>query len=251
MEPEDLLNYENEPEIMQKIGSEKIYYSDKIVKRKKAFFGKDQERNLLITNTAIYNFKKKEIKRRIKLEDLYGITYARDTNQFVIHFNENDYDYLLISENRDKIICFLQYLYEKIKGADLLFSIKNDKDLTKYVVTKSERRKNPYLFKLDKNELTPIKEFFKDSGIEFEENNNNNYNNYGNDSQEQEKPKGFQMIGMPMPGAPRMPRGLIIHLNQNLQKKNLLQKKKFLHHNQNHSQKQNLKSKKNLQKKQK
>ena len=47
MEPEDLLNYENEPEIKQKIGSEKIYYSDKIVKRKKAFFGKDQERNLI------------------------------------------------------------------------------------------------------------------------------------------------------------------------------------------------------------
>ncbi len=54
MEPEDLLNYENEYEIKRKLGNEKIYYTDKIVKRKKGFFTKDQDRNLLITNIAIY-----------------------------------------------------------------------------------------------------------------------------------------------------------------------------------------------------
>ena len=159
MEPEDLLNYENEYEIKRNIGNEKIYYTDKIVKKKgflKGLFTKDQDRNLLITNIAIYNIKKTEIKRRAKIEDLYGITYSRESNQFVIHFNENDYDYLLISENRDKIIAFLEYLYENIKNQKLLFSIRDDKDLTKFVVTKSERRKNPYLFKLDQNTLIPI-----------------------------------------------------------------------------------------------
>ena len=34
MEPEDLLNYENEYEIKRKLGNEKIYYTDKIVKKK-------------------------------------------------------------------------------------------------------------------------------------------------------------------------------------------------------------------------
>lgn len=33
MEPEDLLNFENDPQIKQKLGNEKIMYSDKIQKR--------------------------------------------------------------------------------------------------------------------------------------------------------------------------------------------------------------------------
>lgn len=115
MEPEDLLNFENDPQIKQKLGNEKIMYSDKIQKKKFGFFGKFQDRNLLITNKAIYNFKKTEIKRRIKIEDLYGITYSRQSSEFILHFNENDYDYLFKSENRDKIILLLQHLYEGLK----------------------------------------------------------------------------------------------------------------------------------------
>ena len=97
MEPEDLLNFENDEKIKQKLGNEKIMYSHKIQKKKFWFFGKFQDRILLITNKAIYNFKKTEIKRRIKIEDLYGITYSRQSNEFILHFNENDYDYLFKS----------------------------------------------------------------------------------------------------------------------------------------------------------
>lgn len=144
MEPEDLLNYENDPTITSKIGDEKIYYSDKIEKYsfgKISFLSHFQKRNLLITNIAIYNFKDNEIKRRIKIEDLYGITYSSSSNQFALHFNQNDYDYLYQSENRDKIIALLQNLYVKKKNQDILFCVKQDRELTKYVVTKKERKK--------------------------------------------------------------------------------------------------------------
>ena len=198
MEPEDLLNYENDPTITSKIGDEKIYYSDKIEKYsfgKISFLSHFQKRNLLITNIAIYNFKDNEIKRRIKIEDLYGITYSSSSNQFALHFNQNDYDYLFQSENRDKIIALLQNLYVKKKNQDILFCVKQDRELTKYVVTKKERKKNPYSFKFDKNELTPIKDFLDgvatgDSNQEFNqdyEEENNNENNYQEQYQEQEQ----------------------------------------------------------------
>ena len=111
MEPEDNLNFENDTEMKKKLGNEKIFYSGKIIKRNiEKIFNKDQERSLLITNIAIYNIKKTEIKRRIKIEDLYGITYSKESNQFILHFNQNDYDYLFKSDNRNKIIIILQVL---------------------------------------------------------------------------------------------------------------------------------------------
>ena len=155
----DFLNWENNQEITTKIGNEKIIFSDKI--KKKAFFPLFQDRNILITNKAVYFSKKIELKKRINIEYLYGITYSNRTNQFVIHFDENCFDFLILSEKRDKIIRLLNDLYEEIKKKELLFSIKPDSDLSKYVVFKKEKKTNPHLCKLDKNDLYPIKEFLK------------------------------------------------------------------------------------------
>ena len=110
MAPEDLLNYENDQDMLKKIGNEKIYYSDKIEKYKFGFFAHFQKRNLVITEQAIYSFKNTDIKRRIKIEELYGITYSKLSNQFVVHLDQNDYDYILQSDNREKIILLLQNL---------------------------------------------------------------------------------------------------------------------------------------------
>ena len=155
----DFLNWENNQEITTKIGNEKIIFSDKI--KKKAFLALFQDRNILITNKAVYFSKKIELKKRINIEYLYGITYSNGTNQFVIHFDENCFDFLILSEKRDKIIRLLNDLYEEIKKKELLFSIKPDSDLSKYVVFKKEKKTNPHLCKLDKNDLYPIKEFLK------------------------------------------------------------------------------------------
>ena len=94
----------------------------------------------MITNKAVYFSKKIELKKRINIEYLYGITYSNRTNQFVIHFDENFFDFLLLSEKRDKIIRLLNDLYEEIKKKELLFSIKPDSDLSKYVVFKKEKK---------------------------------------------------------------------------------------------------------------
>ena len=163
IEINDYLHFADNSNINQKIGDEKIVFTDKI--QKIAFeklFSKNQERNLLITNLAIYLFKEFEIKRRIKIENLKAITVSKISEQFIIHCNQNDYDYLFIYKARKTIIKTLQNIFEALTGKDLLFCQKNDKDLSKFVVGKKERTMNPYLFKIEQSELTSIKDYLYD-----------------------------------------------------------------------------------------
>ena len=134
----DKLNYEDNSEIKEKIGDENIYFSDKVNKiNTSSFFTKNQERNFLITDQAIYNFKGTEIKRRLQIENIKGITIAKLSDEFIIHGNENEYDYLFVSSERKKIINILQAVYETLTHKNLFFCIKNDSSLSKFLVTKN------------------------------------------------------------------------------------------------------------------
>ena len=160
----DRLKFEENPLIKEKIGDESIYFSAKIRKINTSILTKKQERNILITDKALYNFKGVELKRRIKIEDLKCITIAKLSDEFIIHGNENEYDYLYISEERKKIINLIQTVYETLTQKNLLFCIKNESSLSKYLVTKKERKKTPMAFKIDKRELMSIKEFMDSDG---------------------------------------------------------------------------------------
>ena len=164
VEVEDKLNFQDNPAIKNKIGDEQIYFSDKIQKKTVEMFSKTQERNMVLTDLALYNFKGTEIKRRIKIEDLKAITISTISNQFILHCNQNEYDYLYIYPDRKKITKMLQNVYETKTGKDLLFCKKAEKDLSKFVVSKKERTKNPYLFKIEQHELTSIKDYIDGGG---------------------------------------------------------------------------------------
>ena len=122
---------------------------------------KIQERILVITDLSLYNIHGIKIKRKLKIEDLKGITVSKTSNKFIIHCNQNEYDYLLVYGNRKKLIKILHSLYESLTSKDLLFCQKNEKDLSKFVVTKKERTKNPFLFKIEQSELTSIKDYIE------------------------------------------------------------------------------------------
>ena len=164
IERNDKLNLEEKPLIKEKLQDENIYFSDKVQKKNLSVFTKVQDRIFVISDVAVYNFKGNELKRRIKIEDLKGITISKLSDQFIIHGNQNEYDYLFISNKRTEIINTLQNVYETLTGKQLLFCIKNDKDLSKLVVTKKERKKSPNLFKIEKKELMSIKEFIDSDG---------------------------------------------------------------------------------------
>ena len=163
VECDDSLNFNNDEEVKGIIGDETIYFTDVIEKVRDVIFGSRQQRNLIITNEGIYNLKGKILKRKIEIKNLKGITISKISDQFILHGNQNEYDYLFDSQKRIKIIELLQTLFQSITHKNLIFSIKNEKDLYKYVVTKKERAKQPTLFKIDPKDFMSINEFL-DSG---------------------------------------------------------------------------------------
>ena len=121
------------------IREEIIQFSDKIKKINP--YGFKQERNFLLTDKAIYNLKKNILKRRIDYKAIDGITVSKITDEFVIHCKDTDYDYHFITPRRKTIIEIIAKFYKIINQIDLeLFEI-NNKSLSSYVTTKSEKLK--------------------------------------------------------------------------------------------------------------
>ena len=163
--PEDNLNFKNDAEIKAILSHEDIYYSGNIIKVRQGIFKSNQERVILITDKAIYNLKVKEKKRRIEMENIAGITISKLSDQFIIHCKNEEYDYLYLSPNRFKIIEILETVYEATVQNELLFYIANEKDLTKYVINKAERKKNKEAkLKIEPKQLMSIKEFIESGG---------------------------------------------------------------------------------------
>ena len=118
---------------------EEIQLSDKITKINNR--GWKQERYILITDKAIYNLKKLNLKRRIDFKTIMGITINQATNEFVIHCNDIDYDYHYISNRLKIILEIISKYYQIINEVELPFFVLNKKSLSEYVTTKKEKEK--------------------------------------------------------------------------------------------------------------
>ena len=119
----DFLNFEKDNYIKTNITKdEEIQFSDKITKINKS--GWKQGRYLLITDKAIYNLKSKTLKRRIVYKTVMGLTLAKQSEEFVIHCEDNDYDYHYIYSNRPLIVELISKNYQIVKNEELkLFEI--------------------------------------------------------------------------------------------------------------------------------
>ena len=129
---------------------EEIQFSDKIDKINK--YGWKQERNIIITNKAIYNLKKFELKRRIDLKTLIGITISKNSEEFVIHCSNSDYDYQYSSQRRNIIIEIISRNYELIIQKEVNLYELSDKSLNQYVTTKDEKEKQISYTRMPKKE---------------------------------------------------------------------------------------------------
>ena len=118
---------------------EEIQFSDKIFKINK--YGWKQERNIIITDKAIYNLKKLSLKRRIDYKTIMGITINKLTDEFVIHCSDLDYDYQYISHRIKTIIEIVAKNYEIINETELKLFELNQKNLNSFVTTKKEKEK--------------------------------------------------------------------------------------------------------------
>ena len=59
---------------------------------------------MLLTDKAIYNLKKLSLKRLIDYKTIIGMTLSWQSNEFVIHCEDIDYDYHYISSRKKMIV---------------------------------------------------------------------------------------------------------------------------------------------------
>lgn len=114
----DYLDIKSSPQL---VNNEEVYFSTVITK-----FNDDgyrQERNLVLTDQAIYNFKSKTIKRRVQYEKLEAITKSTNSSEFLFHIKgENDYRFSSFNR-RNEIIETVLFILCSVRKLAKTFKI--------------------------------------------------------------------------------------------------------------------------------
>ena len=155
----DNLNWANDKEILPILNGEKLYFSGMITKIN--HYGMSQERSIILTDKALYNMKKKSLRRKITYTDIRGITYSKLTYEFVIHGNDDEYDYQYIHQDRNLIICFIAIFYQALAFKPIQLCEVEEKTLKNYVTQKKEKKKDYSFSKMDPKFLIDTADFIK------------------------------------------------------------------------------------------
>ena len=196
---QDALNWNMDKDITKIIGNEIIYYTNKIHKINS--YSMKQERFLLLTDHCLYNIQNKSVKRKMKYEEMLGITFSSATSEFVVHANKG-HDFHFLSTDRLLIIYIIAKCYEKLFNKPLILCKVKDKSLKQYVTTKKEKRKDSNISKLNDENIIDTLTFLidndpfeknkrskkeentsKSTNIQHNETNNNNKIIFSNDNQ--------------------------------------------------------------------
>ena len=165
----DNLNWANDKEILPILNGEKLYFSGYITKIN--HYGMSQERSIILTDKALYNMKKKSLRRKIAYTDIRGITYSKLTYEFVIHGNDDEYDYQYIHNDRNLIICFIAIFYQNVAFKPIQICEVEEKTLKNYVTQKKEKKKDYSFSKMDPKFLIDTNDFINQNMKEISANN--------------------------------------------------------------------------------
>ena len=153
----DLLNIKEDNKILGVLKNEKVYYSNVITKIN--HYGLSQERSIILTDVALYNMKKKELKRRIPYKEILGITFSNITNEFVIHGNNSQYDYHYNSQDKNLIISLIIFFYDEENSSQIKLCEVPEKSLKNFVTRKKEKQKDLIYSRMDTNYIIDTEEF--------------------------------------------------------------------------------------------
>ena len=159
--PYDFLNWSQDKDILKIINKETLYYSNKI--QKINHYNISQERVIVLTNEALYNIQKKKSKRKIKYNDIRGITFSTSNTEFVVHGIDGEYDYHFQSSDKNIIICLIAKFYEEQTNSNLKLCEVPEKSLKNYVTLKKEKKKDENYTKIDETYLINTKSFIKEN----------------------------------------------------------------------------------------
>lgn len=157
----DFLCLSGDKDVRKYIRDEVVLFSDQIIKINR--FSVCQDRNILITPKAIYNLKKKDLKRRIDVNTIKGITCTQTTSEFVIHCLDLEHDYNYTSVRVKKIIYFICGAYtnlvSNINKTCFPISVLNEKSLSHVVTTKNEKKKDINISRMPQNCLVSMSDY--------------------------------------------------------------------------------------------
>ena len=157
----DALSWANDKDILKIIGTETLYYSNKI--QKINHYNISQERFLVLTNQALYNIFKKKLKRKIKYNEILGITFTKLSQEFVVHGLDDEYDYYFQSPEKNILICLIAKFYQEQTNSPLKICEVPEKILKNYVTLKKEKKKDGSNSKMDQNYLINTNSFIKEN----------------------------------------------------------------------------------------
>lgn len=159
----DYLMLHNDKEILTVIGQEIIKYSNKILKVSPSFSIR-HERTLIITNGSIYIFQNKKCKRKMKYEDIIGITYSTFSNDFIIH-GKTDYDIQLSHPDKIIIIYIMLKYYEQAIKKPLILCEDDEKKkkLSAYLTSKKDKKKDINYTRMDESKAIDTQTFLIDN----------------------------------------------------------------------------------------
>lgn len=160
----DKLGFGGDKTILKCIRDEKLCLTEKVAKIN--HYGMSQERNFMITNKAIYNFKKKDLKRRILLSYIKGVTLSKSSDEFVIHCSEMEYDYQYISKDKKIIIAVLSQCYYEEMHQEMEIRVMDSKSLSQFVTTKKEKKKDLSFSRMPNNNKMSVSLYLNGGGQE-------------------------------------------------------------------------------------
>ena len=156
----DFLFFAKDKEILNIIGEETIFYSNKIYKI--SSFSIKQERNLILTNESIYLLQNKKFKRKIKYEDIHGISFSKSSNEFIVH-GEKEFDLHCYFHDKHTIIYIIIKCYENIVKRPLIICEIDEKNLKSYVTTKKDKKKDIKYSKMDESKAIDTQTYVIDN----------------------------------------------------------------------------------------
>lgn len=135
----DFIDYQADPHLMAHINNEKFLFADKLKKINQ--YEWSQERTLVITSDALYNISKKEMRRRVNLDKISGLTKtippSKSLLEFTIHISDGD-DLRYITCKKELVIDAIKRLFYIRNGKNLAIFCVGAKSLSEFTTTERD-----------------------------------------------------------------------------------------------------------------
>ena len=138
------------------LDNEEFLFSYSITKIKK---NTAEDRIIVITNKFIYNLRGKKYRSKIDIRNITGITISKNSEEFVIHTCEIEYDFHYTSEKRALIIEIIARLLYSLIKKKIDLSVVEEDMLDHYVTQKSDKKSHKGKTKFDPKHYMDIDQY--------------------------------------------------------------------------------------------